>query len=479
MLKLKKVVLQLKDSEFELIQESLVKTKADNFLFLFTEYRKGKMGDDEIMGQINVNTNAFYAMKSRLYDRIQNSLLDNKKDLSRETFDLLSNIPKFIYATPRETAEAMLHRLENDLIAQDKPADLVIVYSALKKINIHSQKYYHYSQLYNKHMAYTMAMEKAEDLLGTFNRTLASWYFSRSAQDMEMLLRIRREIKNVLALNDEAYHIEIIYNVAVIQLFVFCDVELGEEEEAISDLVEKTISTIEKFPNDNHYRHFLPVAEYLKFEYLRKTGQSKKAIPYFENLLAGIETWLLNSGNCMAFKLLLTALEFKPEPGKENLTIEPDTQFICDPADFFSGVIVSLYKAVVLLENGKLKESASLLNDALNKGSFKDSQHLEIELKLTLAYVYTKQQDFDLAANLVRSVSRKIKVTEDHPYENALDFCKVLTLLSGETTSGGAAQKISSALKMFSLNNSGEHKILSFLQREINLLKDKFKGKEV
>ncbi|MBC7864003.1 MAG: hypothetical protein IAF38_13585 [Bacteroidia bacterium] len=468
MLKLKKIITQLKEEDFNTIRDTLVKNKAENFLFLLKEYRAGKMSDPQIMQEIKTNASAFYALKSRLYDRIQHSLIGNKKEVGNETFNLLSDIPQFCYQTPRETSIAMLHKLETDLIHQDKPAELVLVYSALKKVHLHSQKYYHYSQLYNKHIAYTLALEKAEDLLGNFNKTLAGWFFSRSEQDRELLLRYYKEIKNVLALNG-AHHIEVIHNIVIIELFLFCDIEIPEEE-PIDDLIEKTLEIIGKFPGDSQYKHFLPVTEFLKFEYYKKLGQVKKALPLYDKLKEELESWLLRSNNCLAFKLLLSKLELPDAAETEETPVE----FLYDQEDLFSAVVVRLHNAVIKLRSKKYKESAALLNDALNFASLKDCFHIEIEIKLTLAYVYLLLQDYDMATNLIRSIYRKIKSTEDSPYQNALEFSKALTQIISNDESLPSRQKIIAALKMFTLNNSGQHRILGFLENEITGLKTKY-----
>ena len=90
-------------------------------------------------------------------------------------------------------------KLEDDLKSNGMSGDLITVYSALKKIHLHTPKYYEYSQLYNKHLAYTMALEKAEELLGSFIKALSEYYLSKSVSIYELLHFIKMEIVNIFA----------------------------------------------------------------------------------------------------------------------------------------------------------------------------------------------------------------------------------------------------------------------------------------
>jgi hypothetical protein len=99
---------------------------------------------------------------------------------------------------------------------------------------------------------------------------------------------------------------------------------------------------------------------------------------------------------------------------------------------------------------------------------------MEIELKLTLAYTYLQLQDYDMAANLMRSIYRKIKSTEQTPYQNALEFSKALTQIISNDESESSRQKIVAAIKMFTLYNVGQYKILEYMGNEIHTLKTKY-----
>src|SRR5688572_14953947 len=157
MIKLKKIIVNLNDSDYKVIEETLLKNKADNFLFLLQSYRNNHSTDPDIIKTLNINSNSFYVLKSRLYDKIQDFLSGDIYSSKEEVIKLLHQIPEMCFTSSREVATAFLKKLEKDLLFFDMHNELLVVYSALKKINLYSEKYFHYSQLYNKHISYNLS----------------------------------------------------------------------------------------------------------------------------------------------------------------------------------------------------------------------------------------------------------------------------------------------------------------------------------
>src|SRR6218665_2790617 len=201
MIKLKQVILQLSPDSYQELETSFKKTKADNFELLFKAYRNGDMADNEIIDKLGISANSFYVLKSRLYDKIQEhfsvDIFSDRETLVKE----LLQVHEICFTKPRETAIAFLHKLGKELLKYDLHNDLLVVYRALKKMNMCSEKYFHYSQLFNKHAGLGLSLEKAEEILGNFNRMLGLYNFSRSQPVLDSLLFLKLEITNLYALN--------------------------------------------------------------------------------------------------------------------------------------------------------------------------------------------------------------------------------------------------------------------------------------
>jgi hypothetical protein len=471
MLKLKNVICQLNSDDMEALEADLTRAKAEKFHLLLKEYRNNLLSDKEIMEMLDMNKNTFYVLKSRLNDKIQDYLTGGKEFDKQEIIKQLAGISRYCYETPRETAVSILLKLEKDLQAYDLSADLTVVYSTLKKLHVNSPKYYFYSQLYNKHVAYFIALEKAEDLLGDFSRTLSLYYFSRSKTQKEMLLLIRNELKNIHALN-KAHHVEFIKNLVTIQLSLFCDVNFPEEE-ALEDIFKNCSEIIDAFPNDSHYKYYRHIIDFLQFEYYMKIAQEKKASLYFERVDAVRQNWLLYSNCCLANKFLLTRINYFARLNLEHTLAESnnEVELIYDKGDLNTEVVLKLYCAVSFYYSGKTKKAISVLNEALNVLSTKEGMHMEMELKLFLAYLYYTEQEAEAAANSLRSIYRKINASGTDEYEHVLLFQKIIDML---ISSKDKDAKLAKTLRMFVLLNVGEKKVLAFLEPEIEKLKLKF-----
>ena len=150
-MKLQKIIHQLSPADFNNFSEQFKKTKADKFLHLLNHYRNGSTTDKIILHRLKIKQAAFYTLKSRLFDKVQELLYKSTSDTRIELLLNTANIEHLVYKTPRETAIGILKKLEAELLVHDMPNELISVYKALKKLHIHSEKYYDYLQLYNRY----------------------------------------------------------------------------------------------------------------------------------------------------------------------------------------------------------------------------------------------------------------------------------------------------------------------------------------
>ena len=95
---------------------------------------------------------------------------------------------------------ATLKKIEKELIDYDLANELTVVYKNLKKLHINSPEHFTYSQLYNRHIAYTLAVDKAEQLLADYFKKFGVYFFSASNQDKLALNLQLKEMQNVAAL---------------------------------------------------------------------------------------------------------------------------------------------------------------------------------------------------------------------------------------------------------------------------------------
>jgi hypothetical protein len=168
MAKLKNIIKQLSTSDFQAIYNSLIESNAEKSAYLLKSMREKHLSDTKIMEELDVNTNAYYTLRSRLNQKIEEYLLQQMENPRTDILKKVANINEIIFTKKRAIAVATLKKLEKELLDYDLSNELTIVYKTLKKLHINTPDLFNYSQLYNKHVAYMLAIDKAEELLADY-----------------------------------------------------------------------------------------------------------------------------------------------------------------------------------------------------------------------------------------------------------------------------------------------------------------------
>lgn len=475
MIKFKSIVLQLKEEDYNALCKQFTETKAEKYLRLLTLYRENKYNDEQIQEMLGINISAYYTLKSRLFDKIQDYLTNN---MSTPIIDLLrkvANIPTLIYDTHRETAIAILNKLESELKAYDMPYELSSVYSALKKLNIHSPKYYEYTQQYNKHLAYTIALDKAEDILNNFTKTLGDYYASRLRHHIDLLKLYKQEMNNVCQIYD-SHHLTIYKCIIDISFALFVP-----EDDAIKDdePVEDQLMTMERifstYSKDVSYQYLYQVYNFLAFEYYHSLNQAKKAAKYFDPINEKLQSFLLYNHCCFTSKFLISKLERHISNHTESSVyaeiIDMVENYEPDKNDIPNYINYTKFIAAAAMYDKKYSDAVQYLNRLINDISFKNYPHSEIEIKLLLALNYSMINKYDPATSVLRSVTRKVRELNDEMgYENALVFYKILSTQMG-ASSKAVDQKITQLFAKFELLNVKHNRMLEYIKADEQFIK--------
>lgn len=464
MIKLKKIISDLDDIVYKTIEETLIKNKADNFLFLLQSYRSSDIKDSEIAKTLSINPNSLYVLKSRLNDKIQEHLSGNIHVNREEVIKQLHQIPEICFGISREVATTILQKLEKDLLMFDMHNELLVVYSALKKIHLYSDKYFHYSQLYNKHTAFNISLEKCEETLGNFNRVLAQYNFSRAPKLLDTLLFLYKDVSDHFVLNPSR-QIELIRNILEIELAVFFNRNLNADTD-IGEQLLHTEKLLNCLPDSSLHKHWINALNYLSFEHYRKNGQTKQALLYFEKINPISGTILLYTNVCLTSNFLISRLCFMEEQGRLDELLQEDAKSILmDASDTHALVQFGIYETMLAYYSKNYKLAAAKLNDIINANSFKDFFHINTDVKLTLAFIYITMKEYDLADSLLKNIYRKIKSEELNNYSNVLDLIKIFN--ADIKQNGKVTSKQKDDYILFQARNVNESRLLIHLESEL------------
>jgi hypothetical protein len=80
MAKLKNIIRQLSSNDYQTIYNSLIESNAEKSAFLLQSMREKHQSDAKIMDELEVNTNAYYTLRSRLNQRIEEYLLQQMEN---------------------------------------------------------------------------------------------------------------------------------------------------------------------------------------------------------------------------------------------------------------------------------------------------------------------------------------------------------------------------------------------------------------
>jgi hypothetical protein len=434
MAKLKNIIKQLSEQDFESIYNSLLESSADKSAFLLKAMREKQQSDNKIMEELGVNTNAYYTLRSRLNQKIEEYLLQQMENPRTDILKKVANINEIIFTKKRAIAIATLKKLEKELLDYDLSNELTVVYKFLKKLHINSADYFNYSQLYNKHVAYMLAVDKAEDLLAEYFKKYGNYTLSGDDISKMELSLLSREMNNVCALykSHRLYVYQSCINIFH-RLFVEKEEDLKGEVEPIEDILMNVQKIFEEYHLDSIYYHLRIVFEYLKLEYYEHYRVYRKAENYFEEVNDSCADLLSNySLYTYPAQFLITKLKRHMRIDQvEDIYEENEGLFHDyepDKNDIPNYITYVLYRALACYYKKKYDEAARWINNLLNEISLKKYPEAQLEIKAVLALQYCMLRDYDLFNQLINSIQRQIRLLGKDECDHVIDFTKMLKI---------------------------------------------------
>jgi len=463
------VIKQLSDEEYLNFYRLLKEQKAEKSADYLKIIREGEDNDDDITVQLEVNKNSLYTLKSRLLKKIESFLVTQLKDYQMDLLRKAVNNPDLLYENSRDIRVITLKKLERDLLHYDLPYELITIYKALKKMYINTPEYYNYSQLYNKHIAYTLAIDKAEDLLGEFFKTYGNYQLTRNHLDKEQLQLFKNELENLCNLYES--HRLFVYK-CIVSIFYNIYLEDRTNNESEFEDTENHLSEVKavfsKYPADPVYLHIKPIFDYLTFSYYHHLKLNKKAGECFDLVNDNIVRFLTYFNlNFYTSQFLITKIERYVRLGheerlyEENKGIVDDLSF--DPNNVSGYVNFVKYLALSCYYAGNIEEAARQIQKLRNRLSLKKYVFADIELKVLLCLFYCLLNEDDLCQQLIGSTKRQLRVYDKDKVKHIRLVLKIVIVsISGKEF--GKAEKIEKYIKDFNLLNINEYSFLHYLK---------------
>lgn len=453
MAKLKNIIKQLSEKDYKEIHDSLMESNAEKSAYVLKSLRERQLSDSKIMVELDVNANAYYTLRSRLNQKIEEHLLQQMESPRTDILRKVANLNEVLFTKKRTISIATLRKLEKELQDYDLASELTVVYKSLKKLHVHSPEYFNYSQLYNRHVAFMLAVDKAEDLLADYFKKYGNYYFTGDPLEKLGLTLVMKEMQNVSKLY-ESHRLYVYQSCMMIfhRLFVEQD-DMAHEGEAIEDIFARVQKIFETYNLDPLYYHLNLVFEFLRLEYYNHYKVYRQAEKYYEEVNDAIATLLVNYSNyTFTARFLISKIERHLRNNTEKTLFADNESLLMDieteTQDIPKHVVYVCYRAISSYYAGRYEEAAKIINTMLNEVSLKKYPFVQMEVKALLALQYCMLKDFELFTQLTNSVQRQIRMFGKDDCENVLLFLKILRVATSEAKKE-KAKKIAAIIPKF------------------------------
>ena len=475
---LNKTIKKLSDAEYQqLLAEVAGKKKNKPFLVLETS-RTRDVSDTEMMEMLQVNPSAYYTLKSRLNTRIAALLSKNVQSPVSYLMNEVTKVPAHLFGTNREFSIRSLIELEKQLIEYDLSSELILVYKTLAQLNLYTEDYAYYDNLYKKHVAFSLAVGKAENIFFRFISKMGSYLLTLEEEILEDLVMLKRELSNICEMYD-SHRLFVIYN--VVNIYYQCNVlhkrdSLKSQELEIEKTLQKINEIFATYNQDTFYQSIKFIVDFLYFEYYQKTQNQVRADFYSERINPCIpDMCTKHIMNFYIAQFLNTKIEkFLNDHSVAGLTGLNDTLLSTldiDTREAYHYVTFKKFIAVSKFYQNDFSGAAKTINDLRNHISLKKYVFTDVECKLFQALQYCIMSEDGLCQQIISSVKRQIMENEQQ-WESAHTFIKLLKAALKPSDFRKKIKRVSDLWIEFSeKNHAASHPILRFVKLDENLIR--------
>jgi hypothetical protein len=407
-------------------------SSAEKSAYLLKYMREKQLSDNKIMEELEVNPNAYYTLRSRLNQKIEEYLIQQMENPRTDILKKVASIQEIFFTKKKAIIVTSLKKLEKELLDYDLSSELTTVYKYLKRLHLNSPEQFYYSQLYNKHIAYMLALDKAEDLLAAYFKRYEDLFLQGNEHKSMELSLMSNEINNVCNLYQS--HRLYVYQSAVNifhRLFVESDKANQSDKESMEDIFEKVNGIIETYGQDTTYYHLRTVFEFLKYEYYIHYNLYAPAEKHYNEVNDYASILLTNYGfYTFSPRFLFSKIERNHRLNTlQDLYEENKVLFIDYENDMFDigrYLIYMSYRAIGCFFLEKYDEASKWLNNLLNELSLKKYPEAQVEVKILLALQYCLMRDEELFNQLINSIQRQVRILGKEDCEHITVFIKIM-----------------------------------------------------
>lgn len=473
---LNKTIKKLSEAEYQELLSAVAGRKNNKPYLVLEAARKENFDEGQMMDMLGVNPSTYYTLKSRLNERIAQYLSSNVKNPISVLKEKVAMVPAMVFGNDREVGIRALKNLEKQLIEYDLSNELIIVYKALARLSMYNGDYNFYEKEYNRHVAYSLAVVKAEDLFYDFVKRAGNYLLTRDERDKEAVEANLRELTNISELY-QGHRLFVMYNIVrIYYLTIFSKADnLRSLEMEIDTILQQIRKNFEKYELDTFYQSIRFLVDYLYFEYYQKTGNAVRAEHYYKIINKDVPEVAFKP----VFSFYVTQfLQSKVERYLQTTNItdltdinsELESNFDVTIDEPYPYIAFRRFMAISKFYEGDFSASARVINNLRNEMSLKKYLYTDVEYKLFQAMQYCFMGEDGLCSQLLQSVKRQIN-DEDANYETATVFIKMLKTAIKPEEFRKKVRKLTEIYNSFAALANGTNKMLWYVKLDESLIR--------
>ncbi|MEX0966852.1 MAG: hypothetical protein WD077_06415 [Bacteroidia bacterium] len=467
---LNKTIKKLNEQDFENLILEIPGGEDSKPYAVLTAARNNNYSDSEMMEMLKVNPSTYYTLKSRLKTKVAYILSKKVDNPISELMEEVARVPATLYGTSKAVSIRALKDLEKQLIEYDLSNELIVVYETLARLNLYNEEYEKYDMLYSKHVAFSLAVTKAQKLFYSFIFRIGNYGLTGHEEDREELNDVRRKLNNIQELYD-SHRLFVLNNIVRIYHLSMTteDVqELRSLEIEIENILKSINEIIQKYELDTFYQKMKFIVDFLYYGYYVKTGNYVRAEHHYKKIIGEVPE--LSKHHVFNFYILSflsdrvqhfiatgnsEILFAKNDEILENLDIERD--------EIYHNTVFHQYQAICKHYKEDHFGAAKMINDLRNEVSLRNFVKTDIECKLFQAMEYCIAGEEDLCVQLINSVNRQVKDMEGNS-EHAKIFIKFIKAALKSTEFDKKVKRLKRLADEFNAENTGDNRMLTFIK---------------
>ena len=448
MSKLSNIVKNLSEENYYDIRETLVRERAEKSVYLLQSIRENDKANEDVMQNLKLNTNAYYTLRSRLGQKIEDYLLSKVQHPTTDLSRKVSNIGALVFMEKRTIVLTTLKKLEKELIRYNLYNDLSVVYKYLKRFHANTEEAEHYKEKAQKYARYGQQIEKGEQLLADYFALYAHYYLE--GKEKEALNGIEAEMKNLCLSYDFSHKLYVYYTLVASfhRLYVQMDSARPLDNrplEPLENIFQRIEGYFASYPHDPLYEHLSFLVDYLRLCYYTQYGIYDKAEEYGRRVEKEIPR-LLTNYSFFTFPAHVLTIMFQRSlwgGDSKHLVAENKVIFGAEGLEGSTPMLLCFvaYEALCLYADKQYRRAASAINQFFNESHGKEFPRASLELKCLLALQYAMLDEYELFVQIANSIQRHFRLLGKERVEHLVVFVKVLkTAVNGQKSN--RAEKI-------------------------------------